>query len=114
MSQLFVVLLEQWWRSTVVLFERRARWLCVFQTRHSRPMRSWLQTVHVALVCGTRCGCMVVYVRVGRTMLRRLRLALLVSSLVVAVGVEGGPGYDASPMRRPRSPYLAFQRASRL
>ena len=35
-------------------------WLLVLRTRHSRPMKSWLQTVHVALVCGTRSGCMVV------------------------------------------------------
>ena len=85
-------------------------WLCVLRTRHSRPTRSWLQTAQVSLVRGTRCGCMVVYSCVGRTMLRRRRLVvILVLPLLSMVGGEGGPGCDASPMRTPRSPYRAFR-----
>ena len=60
--------------------------LRVLGVRHSRPTKSWLQTVHVALVCGTRCGCMVVYVRVGKTMLRRRRFVVLVVSLLSPPG----------------------------
>ena len=57
--------------------------LCMLRTRHSRPAKSWLQTGHVALVCGTRRGCMVVYVRVGRTIvLRRLLVVFLAASVV--------------------------------
>ena len=65
--------------------------LCTLRTRHSRPTKSWLQTVHVALVWGAFRGCMVVYVRVGTTMLRRCRLALAWGVSRVAGGrVEGG------------------------
>lgn len=53
------------------------------RTRHSRPMKSWLQIVHVALVWGMRCGSMVPYVRVGSTILRLCRLLVLV--LVLAL-----------------------------
>ena len=35
-------------------------WLLVMRTRHSRPTRSWLHTLHVALVWGRRWGCIVV------------------------------------------------------
>ena len=75
--------------------------LCMLRTRHSRPAKSWLQTGHVALVCGTRRGCMVVYVRVGRTIvLRRLLVVFLVASVVpsacpsccVVAVVGGKPG----------------------
>ena len=57
--------------------------LSMARTRHSRPPKSWLQTGHVALVCGRRRGCMVVYVRVGRTIvLRRLLVVFLAASVV--------------------------------
>lgn len=82
--------------------------LLELRTRHSRPTKSWLQTGHVAALCGMRCGCVVVYVRVGSTILRRCRLALLVVSASVAWDLLG-PGCDASPMRTARSPYLALR-----
>ena len=67
--------------------------LCMLRTRHSRPAKSWLQTGHVALVCGTRRGCMVVYVRVGRAIVFRRLLVVLVVSVVPSVVVFGGnPG----------------------
>ena len=67
--------------------------LCMLRIRHSRPAKSWLQTGHVALVCGTRRGCIVVYVRVGRTIVFRRLLVVLVVSVVPSVVVFGGnPG----------------------
>ena len=62
--------------------------LFVFRTLHSRPWKSQLHTEHVALVCGTRCGCMMVYERVGRTMERRCRLERVV---VLSRGVVCAP-----------------------
>ena len=64
----------------------------------------------VALVWGTRCGCIMVYVLVGRTMERRCRLVrVVVLSVPVVVCGLVGPGCDASPMRMPRRPYSAFR-----
>ena len=57
--------------------------LCMARTRHSRPTNSWLQTGHLTLVFRRRRGCMVVYVRVGRTLvLRRLLVVFLAASVV--------------------------------
>ena len=84
--------------------------LFVFRTLHSRPWKSQLHTEHVALVCGTRCGCMMVYERVGRTMERRCRLErVVVLSLRGVVCVPAGPGLEASPMMVPRFPYRALR-----
>ena len=83
--------------------------LLVFLTLHSRPWKSRLQTEQVALVCGTRCGCITVYVLFGRTMDRRCLLARVVLLLLVAVCASVGPGCDASPIRTPRRPYAAFR-----
>ena len=83
--------------------------LLVFLTLHSRPWKSRLQMEQVALVWGTRCGCMMVYVLLGRTMERRCRLARVVLLLPVVVCAVAGPGCDASPTRMPRRPYIAFR-----
>ena len=86
--------------------------LWVSLTLHSRPFRSRLQTEQVALVRGTRCGCMMVYDLVGRTMLLRRRLVrFVVVSLACVVELVAGPGCVASPMRMPRRPYIAFRMA---
>ena len=50
-------------------------WLLVFRTRHSRPWKSQLHMLQVALVCGIRLGCMVVYVFVGSAIDRLRRFA---------------------------------------
>lgn len=93
-------------------------WLWVLRIRHSQPTKSMLQTLQVAWVRGIRCGRMVWYWRVGRTMERRLRLLVVVVVQVAGVvtwaagvlAVLGGPGWDASPIRVARRPYRALRR----
>lgn len=83
-------------------------WLWSDWIRHSRPTRSWLQMGHVALLRGKRSGCIVMYVRLGRTMLRLLFLTV-VGPWVGGLVLVGGPGWDASPIRWPLRPYFALR-----
>ena len=74
--------------------------LLVFRTLHSRPRKSRLQTEQVAFVCGTRCGCIMVYARVGRTMERRCRLVRVVLLLLLPDGGCAVSGLLGPPLPR--------------